>query len=322
MSKIFVSDDEISKLIDFISNNNSNEILQKINSYIKEFPADERIYFLRHSLKSSSGDLLGALADIWLCMNVNPQQDIFLEAISKILILDEKKEADINHNFKLKSGERQTSPTIEKIRPDHTARYKLASKLLSGKHGKCSNLSGLDLFCGNGYGSRIIHDQTGARMIGIDGSSDAVILANKSYGNHKTIFLNHLFPFGVHDNSFDFTICYESIEHVEDYQGLLGQVFNSSNGSIFISVPSEENLPYAKNKDFFKFHYRHFTLNDIVELCSQFPSHKLMGVYGQTVYNLDGGVISGLVPLEQMYMRPYYPESQFHVLHLEGLMPS
>ena len=83
MSKIFVSDDEISNLIDFISNNNANEILQKINSFINAFPADERIYFLRHSLKSSSGDLLGALADIWLCMNINPQQNIFLEAVSK-----------------------------------------------------------------------------------------------------------------------------------------------------------------------------------------------------------------------------------------------
>lgn len=317
MNEIFVPDHDISVLIDLISSSNNHDVLQKINSHIESFPADERIYFLRHALKSSSGDLMGALADLWLCMNINPQQEIFLKAISKLLILDKNKSTDINHNFQLKSGERQTGTTVDKIRPDHTARYKLASKLILEKYEKCSDLSGLDLFCGNGYGSRMIHDQTGARMIGIDGSSDAVNLANKSYGNHKTIFLNHLFPFGVCDNVFDFAVCYESIEHVEDYHELLGQVFNSCNGSIFISVPSEENLPYKKNKDFFKFHHRHFTLTDIVDLCSEFTSHKLIGVYGQTVYNLNNGVISGLVPLEKMYMRPYFPESQFHVLHLE-----
>jgi 2-polyprenyl-3-methyl-5-hydroxy-6-metoxy-1,4-benzoquinol methylase len=258
-----------------------------------------------------------AADDIWSCMDIKPQDPLFLEAISDLLITKKIEIDKKPHNFQLTSGERQTASSVEKIRSDHTARYKLAASLLQDKHGSCSNLKGLDLFCGNGYGSRIVHDQTGARMLGIDGSLDAVTLANQSYGTHRTVFLNHYFPFEVQEKSFDFTICYESIEHVEDYEGLLHQAIRASRGSVFISVPSEENLPFVKHEKFFKFHHRHFTIAEILKLCSQFTSHEVKSIYGQSVYDIKNDKISGLIPQEKMYMKPTFPESQFHILHLE-----
>jgi len=317
MNSLYVSDDQIAEMVHKISENDRTEIAEILDRYEREYPADERIHFLRHAHRASKGDLSEAADDLWSCMEIKPQDALFLDAISDLLIIKKHEVEKKPHNFQLTSGERQTASSVEKIRSDHTARYKLAASLLQDKYGSCSNLKGLDLFCGNGYGSRIIHDHTGARMLGIDGSLDAVTQANQSYGNHRTVFLNHYFPFEVQEKSFDFTVCYESIEHVEDYVGLLHQAIRASRGPVFISVPSEENLPFVKHQKFFKFHHRHFTVDEILKLCSQFQTHEVKSVYGQSVYEIKNDKISGLIPNEKMYMQPTFPQSQFHILHLE-----
>jgi 2-polyprenyl-3-methyl-5-hydroxy-6-metoxy-1,4-benzoquinol methylase len=317
MKNLYVSDEQIADLVQKITNNDRSVVAVLLNQLENDFPADERIHFLRYAHRASIGQIAEAADDLWSCMDIKPQDTLFLESISDLLITKKVDMPKKPHNLQLTSGERQTASAVEKIRSDHTARYKLAATLLQDKHKSCSNLKGLDLFCGNGYGSRIIHDQTGARMLGIDGSMDAVTLANQSYGNHRTIFLNHYFPFEVQEKSFDFTVCYESIEHVEDCEGLLAQAIRASRGSVFISVPSEENLPFSKHEKFFKFHHRHFTVNEILSLCNQFSSHEVKMIYGQSVYEIKHDKIAGLIPQEKMYMKPTFTESQFHILHLE-----
>jgi hypothetical protein len=82
-------------------------------------------------------------------------------------------------------------------------------------------------------------------------------------------------------------------------------------------VPSEENLPFLLHQKFFKFHHRHFTVDGILDLCSEFKTHEVKSIYGQSVYQIKNDKISGLIPNEQMYMQPTFPQSQFHILHLE-----
>ena len=107
---------------------------------------------------------------------------------------------------------------------------------------------------------------------------------------------------------------------MEDCAGLLEQAILASRGSVFISVPSEENLPFSKHEKFFKFHHRHFTVNEIMSLCNQFSSHEVKMIYGQSVYEIKNDKIAGLIPQEKMYMKPTFAESQFHILHLYNLM--
>jgi 2-polyprenyl-3-methyl-5-hydroxy-6-metoxy-1,4-benzoquinol methylase len=317
MNELYVTDEIISDLVKDITLNEYETVSRKINKLELDFPADERIHYLRHALNAKLGLVEDALLDLWSCLDIKPKDELFIQAFSDLLIKNNSIAKPEKHNLQLTSGERQTAASIEKIRVDHTARYKLAASLLLDKYGSCSNLNGLDLFCGNGYGSRLIHDQTGSRMLGIDGSPEAVQLANESYGSHRTVFINQYFPFEIKEKSFDFTICYESIEHLDDYRGLLSQVILASRGSVFISVPSEENLPFTKHSKFFKFHHRHFKIDEILNLCDQFKTHQVKSIYGQLVYEIVNDKIVGLIPQEKMYMRPTFSDSQFHILHLE-----
>lgn len=315
MSDIYLSDQKIQNIVEVIDGGAGLEFFKEIDAVVAEFPADARGIFLRHALHAKMGHHKHALNDLWSCLQIDPREELFSKAISELLIKSEQAAVLGNHNLNLTSGERQTAGSIEMIRTDHTARYRLAAALLLDKHESCTGLNGLDLFCGNGYGSRLLHNQTGARIFGVDGSSQAIELAKSAYGNHRVVFSDHYYPFDVLPGVFDFVVCYESVEHVLDDMGFMSQIFSASQGPVFLSVPAEETLPFDVHKGFFKFHHRHYTLEQIIKKCEQFTSHSLESVYGQTVYEFDKGKIKGLVSLDRMYIRPHFADSQFHLLH-------
>jgi len=315
MTNQYLTDEALNALIQASSTAITAELVEEIDTLERQFPADERIHYLRYAVRQAAGLHRAALDDLWSCLEIKPNEAIVLDAIADTVLQRGEGGQVTNHNLSLKSGERQVAEDLEKIRADHVVRYKLAASLLGDSHENLTALTGLDLFCGNGYGSRLVHNVTGSRLIGIDGSSDAVAQANRAYGNHRVKFFQKYFPFSITPGLFDFAICFESVEHVDDYKGLLDQVFEATKGHVFLSVPAEETLNFEANKSFFKFHVRHFTLPQIRDLCSRYTQHTLKNVYGQTVYKLKDGVVSGLVAADKMYIRPTYSDSQFHLLH-------
>ena len=95
---------------------------------------------------------------------------------------------ETGRDFSLHSGERQTGTCLDAIRRDHRVRYDLAISWLRKRGGKVGELFGLDIFCGNGYGTYMLTQLMGCKVLAIDASAEAIVLANRWYGTAGSFF--------------------------------------------------------------------------------------------------------------------------------------
>lgn len=206
----------------------------------------------------------------------------------------------VQNNFSLESGERQTGTTLTEIRHDHKIRYNYAINYIKNIHSFKHQTFGLDIFCGTGYGTYMIASELSCSMLGIDGSAEAIDFANCHYAQDGTYYTYKKFPFRLPCNTFDFITCYESLEHVDDDTNLMQQLNASlkSNGLLFLSTPNERSLPLQRN--FHKFHYKHYAMEEVINLINGVGEYKLISWFGQNLYELDGGKSIGKLSDNQM----------------------
>ncbi|MET0262434.1 MAG: methyltransferase domain-containing protein [Rariglobus sp.] len=200
-------------------------------------------------------------------------------------------------DFSYDSGERQTATTFDQIRRDHSNRYLLATHILKNHFAKASApLRGLDLFCGNGYGAWLASTELNAHVLGIDGSADAIAVANEHFSTSRTIFTAKCFPFDLPAGEYDFITCFESIEHVADPDALFSALARSlkPGGVLFVSTPNEATMPLALNAQWFRHHVRHFREQELVNLARRQGDVGYVGQFGQKVYRLDRGRVIGI----------------------------
>ena len=185
-------------------------------------------------------------------------------------------------DYSLLSGERQTGSILENIRKDHLIRYEMAAGLIGlDVGGKTCNC--LDLFCGNGYGTFLLAKSLLClRVVGIDGSQEAVDQACECYSLPNNIFAYKRYPFNLPADAFDYVTCFESLEHIEDDRAMLCEVFSSLrlNGLLMISIPNQDCHPLELNRH--DFHFRHYRHEEFLSLIP--PNFILEGWYGQNVY--------------------------------------
>ncbi|MCP3981423.1 MAG: methyltransferase domain-containing protein [bacterium] len=220
-------------------------------------------------------------------------------------------------DFGYESGERQTATNWAAIRRDHRVRYDLAARVVRD-HMEGKPCRGLDLFCGNGYGSWLLSERAGAEVLGIDGSQEAIEVARRHYQVGRSGFEHRVFPFDLPDARFEFAVCFESIEHVEDDEVLFGSLARSlkPGGLLFLSVPNERAMPLAANKAFFGHHVRHYALEDVLRLATNSGlSPRLLT--GQNAYHVEGGVVVGPCDEVEMELSDGLTEPQFHVAVFE-----
>ena len=201
------------------------------------------------------------------------------------------------------SGERQISSTLSGIREDHINRYNFAIEMIN-KYNKGIK-DGCDVFCGNGYGSNIISKnvQNLKSLLSIDGSKDAIKLANKYYKTDTITFKQKYFPFKLKENNYDFIVSLESIEHVKDDNAFIDN-FKSAlkdNGILILSTPNAEIHSLEVNID--PYHFRHYIFDNFVNFL-KYKGFELLCWAGQDVYTYDENrKISGLVPIEDMNLK-------------------
>lgn len=226
-----------------------------------------------------------------------------------------KKESQSNQgkDFSLNSGERQVSSEMTGIRLDHRLRYGFASETLCRMLRDTRNCIGLDVFCGVGYGTHILQNDLGSTLIGIDGSVDAIALADKSYRTQRTFFAAKTFPFSLPAASFDFVVSLESLEHVAKYDKLFSVLSDSlkAGGLLLMSTPNEILLPYDQYRsDFADHHVRHFTTSEIQYLAeSNYLS--ITSIHAQNVYALSHEKVVKL--LDPAEMAIHAGEGQFNI---------
>lgn len=196
------------------------------------------------------------------------------------------------HDLTLNSGERQVATEFAAIRADHRFRYAWAdARLPAGGFG-------LDAFCGNGYGTWLLAQSR--TVLGIDGSSEAIRLAEVHYRSPRTFFATQYFPFELPTEVFDFVVSLESVEHVADGQGFFQQLVDSlkPGGQLVFSTPCEDHLPLAMTGN--HFHFRHYSLDETLALAGS-CGLTLIEWAGQNTYQMQpDGRQGALLPESEM----------------------
>ncbi len=209
---------------------------------------------------------------------------------ARVAIRKEACIVEVQKDWSLTSGERQTGKDLSQIRVDHKNRYMYAVEFLRDK----KHSFGLDCFCGTGYGTYLLSLELGnVSICGIDGSKDAICFANKYYQNSNVFYSKKEFPFSLPSETFDFVISMESVEHVEDGEKMITEMLKSLKiGGYFIfSVPNEDINPLELNKKDFLFHFKHYTLEEMEKILA--GKVKIINWFGQNVYHQNEKLLSG-----------------------------
>jgi 2-polyprenyl-3-methyl-5-hydroxy-6-metoxy-1,4-benzoquinol methylase len=208
------------------------------------------------------------------------------------------------HDLSFYSGERQTAQVYQDIRADHRYRYEWANGLipLGG--------FGLDIFCGNGYGSHLL-SQT-RDVIGIDGCKEAVDFAALHFSGPRVRYAYSYWPFSLPIAAFDFVVALESIEHVEDWRAFFSTLSRSvkPGGLLIFSTPNEDILPHRKADN--HFHFKHFTFEETLAIPAS-EGLQILTWAGQDTYSIKDNVTSGVLADHEMILNNQKP-GQFNIV--------
>lgn len=209
-------------------------------------------------------------------------------------------------DFSLNSGERQTATQYMSIRADHRFRYEWADAIIP------AGGDGLDLFCGNGYGTQLLGRTRD--LVGIDGSDEAIALARRCYDGPRHSFLPMQWPFGLAPEFYHFIVSLESIEHVPDGAAMFAAMAAAlaPGGWLVYSTPNETLLPLAGFGNGQHFHHRHFTHAQTIALADH--NGLVVKAYaGQDVYVMEGRRPVGVLNPDRMKLRENQP-GQFTIV--------
>lgn len=126
--------------------------------------------------------------------------------------------------------------TEQSIYETHVELYVFASDYVKEK---CV----LDIACGSGYGSALLHDVGKARLVvGVDISSAAIEYASSHYQSEGLVYMRgDATNLEFNDESFDAVISFETIEHIREYESYLREVKRllKEGGVFLVSTPNK-----------------------------------------------------------------------------------
>ena len=190
------------------------------------------------------------------------------------------------------SSERLEVKSFSEARFDHQVRYAWAKQHLP------ETGTGLDAFCGCGYGTAYLREEGKRRCVGVDGSLAAIGWAREHFGASEDsdtdgfVSLAWPHPWFRYQYGWDFVVSLESLEHVEDPIQLFVDLARSLRvgGVLVASSPNADLLP--KLPGTFPHHHQHLTLETLLDLGSfewngaDTGKLELLDWAGQDVYEL------------------------------------
>lgn len=308
----------IDVFLEMLASGQKEQAMAQARSGMARYPADGRFYLCIATLLKEFGEDRQAFDMLWRALITDPGDKLARDEIRYAVLQEQSGQSLSGKNFSLHSGERQVAERVEQIRVDHRFRYQMAARWIRNKFGKEARFkTGLDIFSGNGYGSCIIAEKAGVKMFGIDGSQEAVDLAERAYGSHRVVFGQAVHPFEICFSGFDFVVSLESIEHVEQPEKLLAQMARASEGPFILSFPDEAGLPFERFGEKFEHHIKHFHRDEMLALLASTGRTRVTAEYGQNVYRIENGEMTGLLPEQEMGL--YRPEGapQFRIMIVE-----
>lgn len=207
------------------------------------------------------------------------------------------------------TGERFTPECVREIRYEHVHRYVFASDLVKGRRV-------LDAACGEGYGSALLA-RTASSVTGVDVSADAVEHAKDRYVIPNLEFLEAnclALPFS--DGEFGCIVSFETLEHLEDQDGLMSEFRRVLSPDGFLLVSTPDKAVYTdKMGNRNEYHVAELYRAGFEELAGRyFPAHRLWGQklqFHSSIWSLDplvgvvhqqeaaDGVLSSPVPVQE-----------------------
>ena len=196
------------------------------------------------------------------------------------------------------TGERFTPECVREIWYEHVHRYALARTVAAGKRV-------LDIACGEGYGSAIMAP-VARSVVGVDVSAEAVAHARARYALLPNLSFREgdATRFDPGQDRFDLVLSFETLEHVEAQDDLVGAIAASlaDGGCALISSPDKAVYSDAtgyRNE----FHVRELSRDELIALLSRHFRHGRL--YGQrlffhsTIWSLDQARQSALMQTAQ-----------------------
>lgn len=157
---------------------------------------------------------------------------------------------------------------------EHHSRYLFAARLSRGKRV-------VDLGCGSGYGAAEMA-KTAESVSAVDVSAETIAEARLLYPVENLRFesanLEQL-PFA--DGSFQLGVCFEVIEHIENFRAMLAEARRviSENGQLIISTPNKRYYTETRKVEGPNpFHVHEFEFQEFRDLLGEFFPHQIFFV--------------------------------------------
>jgi ubiquinone/menaquinone biosynthesis C-methylase UbiE len=174
------------------------------------------------------------------------------------------------------TGERLETFIISRDTVEHLHRYAITLDYIKDK-------VVLDIACGEGYGSNIM-SKAATKVFSVDIDENTVQAARKKYQRRNIKFLSgNATAIPIENNTIDVVVSFETIEHLEDHQGMLREIKRvlKENGLLIISTP--DKLYYSDKKNYNnEFHVKELYKNEFKELINN--SFRNLQLIRQTYY--------------------------------------
>jgi ubiquinone/menaquinone biosynthesis C-methylase UbiE len=167
------------------------------------------------------------------------------------------------------------------VEEDHLERYKFAVQFVRDK-------VVLDIACGTGYGSSLLKCSGAISVDGVDISEPVIAYARQHYAKDGLSFTRGDVTEYSSDKSYDVIVCFETIEHIRDYDTAIERLYAllKKGGKLIISSPNRSiTSPKAKkisDRPSIRHHMQEFTIDELLTLLEK---HRFLtqkdAVYGQ-----------------------------------------
>jgi len=193
-------------------------------------------------------------------------------------------ETDLSNPLEF-TGERFTPECVREIWYEHFHRYVFARELVAG-------LKVLDAACGEGYGTALL-STVASSATGVDISEKAIEHARARYPSERLEFLvSDCLELPFDDAEFDCVVSFETLEHLDDHQGLLTEFRRVLKPGGFLLLSTPDKAVYSdqqQNRN--EFHVRELYRDEFEALLqAHFPAYRLWGqklLFQSVIWSLD-----------------------------------
>lgn len=183
------------------------------------------------------------------------------------------------------TGERFTPECVREIWYEHFHRYAFARQLVAG-------LTVLDAACGEGYGSAVLAT-TAKSVTGVDLSETAIAHARARYCDERLEFMvSDCLELPFADGEFDCIVSFETLEHLQDHQGLMTEFRRVLKPGGFLLISSPDKAVYTDRLETAnEFHVRELYRDELEALLgTHFPAYRLWGqklMFQSAIWSLE-----------------------------------